>query len=194
MNLIHNKTFFTSDLHFYHKNILQYSNRPFANVEEMNESIISRWNQTVPPDGITFSLGDFSFCKIQKTINILNRLNGKIVLIDGNHDKEIIKNRELILETGKVDILAPYKEININGQFICLFHYGCRVWNKSHRGSWLLYGHSHDSLPPLGKSVDVGVDSTAILGYAPYRPFTFEEIKQFMDNREIYSPDHHREE
>ena len=50
---------FTSDTHFRHANIIKFSGRPFANVEEMNEELIRRWNEAVPDNGIVFHLGDF---------------------------------------------------------------------------------------------------------------------------------------
>ncbi len=151
MNLLPEKTFFTSDLHYGHKNIIQYSNRPFNNVDEMDAALISNWNSVVPSDGVVFSLGDFAFCKIGRIVEILKQLNGTIVMVGGNHDAEIWKNREMLLNSGYVKEITPYREITVGNQFICLFHYGCRVWNKSHRGSWLLYGHSHNSLQVRGR-------------------------------------------
>lgn len=180
------KIYFTSDMHIGHANVIRYSNRPFKDVHEMDEALIANWNATVPKNGIVYSLGDFSFARIERVMEVLEQLNGNIIMVGGNHDHEIWKNRHKLLASGLVKEITPYKEIRVQGQFICLFHYGCRVWNKSHHGSWLLYGHSHDSLPPLGKSVDVGVDSTAILGKAVYRPFTFQEVKAFMDAREAH--------
>ena len=82
--------------------------------------------------------------------------------------------------------IEPYREIKVGEQMICLFHYGCRVWNKAHYGSWMLYGHSHGSLPPYGKSVDVGVDAKFI--HNEYRPTHFEEIQLFME-RQSYQGD-----
>lgn len=179
------KHWFTSDLHWHHKNIIKYSNRPFSSVEDMNEKMIAKWNDNVASNDIVYSLGDFAFGNYEQIWDIISHLNGKIHMITGNHDQTILKNRERLLSSRLVEEITPYKEITLDGQFICLFHYGCRVWNKSHHGSWLLYGHTHDTLPPFGRSVDVGVDSTAILGHAPYRPFSFDEIKQFMENRPI---------
>lgn len=183
---------FTSDVHFFHKNIIKYCNRPFLSVEDMNEALINNWNAVVAPEDNVYSLGDFAMGKIGKIKEVISQLNGNLYMITGNHDEEIIKNSESLIKEGFVKEITPYKEINVNGQFICLFHYGCRVWNKSHRGSWLLYGHSHDSLPPLGKSVDVGVDSTPIFGKALYRPFSFYEIRDFMNRRNTHEADHHQ--
>lgn len=80
------ETFFISDTHFGHKNILEYEKdaRPFKTVEEMNECIIERWNSVVKPKDIVYHLGDFAFGK--HNIRIAERLNGDKKLILGNHD------------------------------------------------------------------------------------------------------------
>jgi calcineurin-like phosphoesterase family protein len=72
------------------------------------------------------------------------------------------------------------------------------IWNKSHRGAWHLYGHSHanaeeglNKLMPERKSFDVGVDNAAVL-LGSYRPFTFEEVKKIMDKKKGCSIDHHK--
>lgn len=183
--------YFSSDPHYFHNNIIKYCKRPFKSVEDMNEQLIQNWNRLVKPDEESFILGDISFARIELTLNVLSRLNGKIHLILGNHDSEIRKNKNMLIETGIVESIQPYKEIRIDGKMIVLFHYGCRVWNKAHHGSYLLFGHSHGSLPPFGRSVDVGVDSTWITGKAEYRPFSLNEINEFMEKREIETEDAH---
>ena len=85
------KVFFTSDTHFYHGNIIRFCNRPFKSVEMMNETIISNWNNTVGQDGIVFHLGDFCLGGSAEWSKILDRLNGKIYLIMGNHDLKNIR-------------------------------------------------------------------------------------------------------
>ncbi len=75
--------------------------------------------------------------------------------------------------------VQDYKELNVEGQKIILFHYGLRTWHHDLRGSWHLYGHSHDKLPPYGKSFDVGVDSWN------FTPLSFEDVKREMDKRPI---------
>lgn len=79
-------TWFTSDHHFGHKNIIEYEkkSRPFETVEEMNEIMIDRWNKVVKPQDKVYHLGDFAFGK--KNIAIAERLNGRKILILGNHD------------------------------------------------------------------------------------------------------------
>ena len=75
--------FFTSDLHFGHKNILKYCNRPWNSVEEMDEGLIQNWNNTVGKDDIIFNLGDFAFASNQRWRELISRLNGKHYLILG---------------------------------------------------------------------------------------------------------------
>lgn len=183
--------FFTSDIHFGHKNIIKYNNRPFSSVAEMDQKIIENWNRVVSQSDTVYHLGDFAFSKIDRIVEILKQLNGNKVMILGNHDDQIKNNKQLLIDNKLVKELSTYKEIKIENQFICLFHYGCRVWNKAHHGSWLLYGHSHGSLPPYGKSTDVGMDAPFILGQPTYRPYSFKEIQAFLNTREIKTEDHH---
>ena len=187
-------TFFTSDTHFFHKNVIKYCNRPFSSIEEMNEKMIELHNNTVSPSDEVFFLGDFAFAKPDKILSVLERLNGTKHLILGNHDKDIEHDQKRFLTNKGFSTISYAREIRREGQKICLFHYGCRVWNKSHHGSWHLFGHSHGTLEPFGKSVDVGVDSPFVTGKPEYRPLSFNEIKQFMDKRNVVKVDHHDED
>lgn len=186
--------FLSSDSHFGHANVIKYSNRPYSNVQEMDEALINNWNRVVPSNGTVYHLGDFAFAKIDQIVRILNRLNGTKVMILGNHDKEIINNKKRIFEdVPSVKMIVPAFELRHNNQKVYLHHYACRVWNSSHHGSLHAFGHSHGSLPPHGKSVDVGVDSPWITGKPEYRPFAFEEFKAFLDTQSISVVDHHGE-
>lgn len=170
---------------FFHANIIRLCNRPFDSVEEMNETLIKNWNAVVKKGDIVWSLGDFSFSSIENTIEIIKRLNGDLHMVLGNHDQKIAQNRKELLATGLVKEICDYKELSWNKQKMCLFHYAQRAWNGSHYGSWQLFGHTHGTMEPYGKSVDVGLDSPYILDQAPYRPFAFEEVSNFMRNREV---------
>ena len=80
------KLFFTSDTHFFHANILTYCSRPFCDVADQTQQLISNWNSVVPEDGNVFMLGDFVHTgDISSVRNIIDRLNGKIWWIMGNH-------------------------------------------------------------------------------------------------------------
>jgi len=79
--------YFTADTHLGHKNVIEYSTRPFINAEEMDEVLIKNWNSLVQPCDEVYHLGDFSFHKPAKTAALLNKLNGQKYLIQGNHDR-----------------------------------------------------------------------------------------------------------
>ena len=81
-------TWFTSDTHFGHTNIIRYSNRPFKDVNHMNEEIIRKWNSVVSPEDTVYHLGDVALGKIDDSLACVGRLNGtKILVDDGNHDR-----------------------------------------------------------------------------------------------------------
>lgn len=176
--------FFTSDPHFDHKKIIQYANRPFDDVQQMNTALIDNWNKTVGPNDEIYCLGDFAFAPPDRMEQIAAQLNGKKYLILGNHDKKLSYGFK-----DQFEWVRHYHEVRDVKPNIMLFHYAMRVWNKSHHGSWHLYGHSHGSLPedPTMKAMDVGVDC-----HPEYRPFSYEEIKQVMDQRGQQTVDHHR--
>ena len=176
----------TSDTHFSHNKILKYCpNRGEVwgeDVIAMNNGLRDNWNHCVRPSDTVYLLGDVTFGHVpEKNVQYLKSLNGKKHLVFGNHDKIIKKNKELFSEV--FESMQDYLEVSINGQHICLFHFAPRVWNKSHRGSWCLWGHSHGGLPPHGLSVDVGIDSKWVTGRYEHRPFSFNEIKAFMDKQ-----------
>lgn len=76
-----------ADTHFGHKNVIKYCNRPFADTDEMERELIERWNNVVAKDDIVYHLGDFSMTHNKdKITEIVSKLNGRIVLIMGNHD------------------------------------------------------------------------------------------------------------
>lgn len=156
--------FFISDTHFFHKNIIKYSNRPFSSVEEMNEQMILRWNQKVKDGDRVFHLGDFGFAPKAKLQGVFDRLNGQKHLIRGNHDHDAEKLY------GWVWVKDMY-EPKINGIKVVMCHYGMRVWNESHRGAIQLYGHSHGTLPGNTQSMDVGVDTGN-----NFYPYSFDEV------------------
>ena len=79
--------FFIADTHFGHANIVKYCGRPFPNSDEMDETIIRNWNAVVSKDDTVYHLGDFSLVKKNRIPEYIDALNGKIILIRGNHDR-----------------------------------------------------------------------------------------------------------
>src|SRR5687767_6005129 len=84
-------TFFTSDTHWGHKNIIKFCSRPYASVEEMDEAMITNWNDRVRPGDTVYHLGDFTFYRREdQQRRIIDSLNGNIKLILGNHDDDLV--------------------------------------------------------------------------------------------------------
>lgn len=164
--------FFTSDTHFGHQNILQYSQRPFKSVEEMDRVLIDNWNNAVAKDDTVYHLGDFAFGEPKRIKEVVNQLNGNIVLIKGNHDRHPEK---------LTDVFGGIYEqlmLKVGGQRVLLNHYPYLCYAGTYnscRATWQLFGHLH--LKPNGTGADferivnsfpfqydVGVD---LNGYAP---------------------------
>lgn len=135
------KVFFTADLHFGHANIIKYSNRQFADVAEMNEEIIRRWNEKVSPEDETYILGDISFMPTFETKILIRRLNGKKYLIVGNHDKKLIRDTEL---RSLFVWIKDYATAVFEKRYFVLFHYPIFSWDQMSHQSIHLYGHVHN--------------------------------------------------
>jgi calcineurin-like phosphoesterase family protein len=168
------REFVTSDEHYGHANIIKFSNRPFKDTDEMTRVIIEKHNAKVPrgPGSLTIHLGDMFWrtLPIGECMNIVSCLHGVHAYVWGNHEEnmrnELLRSMFISAEHIKV--------INWNKHKIVLCHYAMRVWDKSHTGSWMLYGHSHGELSEQGLSFDVGVDSHN------FEPWSMEEIEAKM--------------
>ena len=175
-----------SDFHYGHTNICgprvsswDKGYRNFDSVKDMNDSIVNSVNESVASNDILYFLGDWSFGGEYNIKKLREKLNVKnIIFILGNHDKHIYKYKNLFNE------IHNFLERTINGKRFTLCHYALRVWNKSHHGSFHCYGHSHHSLPEVGRSMDVG--------WCKYRkPLNFDEVIKYLSNKEINFVDHH---
>ena len=158
--------YFTSDQHWGHSRIIDFCNRPFASVHEMNVALTDNWNSVVKKEDTVYHLGDFCFGNPKP---YLEKLNGKIILIRGSHDKRI----KCFPEVHDLFTIRPKNDITI-----VLCHYCLRTWDKSHFNSWHLYGHSHGKLPSIGKSHDVGVDCNN------FTPISLDQIIEIMKTKE----------
>lgn len=97
--------FYIADMHFGHKNVIRYDNRPFDSIEEMDKAMITLWNETVGDNDVVYILGDFSWYKEEKTAFILGCLKGHKVLIRGNHDHispKVARHFERICEYAEI--------------------------------------------------------------------------------------------
>lgn len=125
----------TSDTHFGHANIIKFCNRPYTNVNDMNDSIIHLWNSYIKPEDTVYHLGDFSF----KGKGYFEKLNGNKHLIIGNHDHSETKKK---LAWGWV---KDYYRFEYKDKKIILFHYPIDSWDCMHHGSIHLHGHIHST-------------------------------------------------
>ena len=182
------KVFVTSDSHFNHARIIQYCNRPFQDVSEMNEKLIENWNSVVSKDDVVYHLGDFHLGSYQNVQYFMDRLNFKFLhLVKGNHDKSFCewykRNKPQTCE-----LHDSYLETKIEGHNFTLCHYAMRVFNKSHHGAYHLYGHSHGTLPDDSNSLsfDVGVDCHN------YTPVSLEQVREIMSQKKFKLVDKHK--
>lgn len=170
------KTWFTADHHFFHGRVIKYCDRPYENYRKMNEDLILRWNSKVKKEDIVYHLGDFSFGTSQKMLkDLISKLNGRITLILGNHDKNEARR---YIEAGIYDVLL-FKRLNLGGKNIMMQHYPNFPWTleeKGIRADLIVHGHTHSKekltvelfkdlnesgfkIPPLLERVHVGVDA-----------------------------------
>ena len=133
-------TWFISDSHFFHNNIIKYCNRPFKSVEEMNMKMIESWNSVVKKNDIVWHLGDFALGPNQKkTIpELVSKLNGRINLVLGNHDHNAVK---FYYDAG---FHRVYDRKVIINDFVILSH-APLMFNNENCPFFNIYGHVHDS-------------------------------------------------
>lgn len=112
--------FYTSDLHFGHDNVIRFDKRPFADVEEMDQYIITRWNERVSEDDTVYILGDICHRNSRDSSWYLKQLKGHKILILGNHDNPILKNKSARICLDKVDKMMQVVDEN---RQITLCHY-----------------------------------------------------------------------
>ncbi len=166
-------TWFTSDHHFGHINIIKYCNRPFNSVAHMNSIMESSWNRVVEAGDTVYYLGDFAM-QPRMVAEILPRLNGTKILVAGNHDRchPKIGNPDRWLQTyldaGFVAVHVDL-EMEIGGQSVLLHHFPYRTETEPKQryygqrpvdeGGWLIHGHVHDRWKFSGRQINVSVEN-----------------------------------
>lgn len=193
------QVFFTADLHFGHDRIRDLAGRPFTSVEEMDEALIENWNTVVRrPEDIVWVLGDYALGDRTRGLGYLSRLNGRKMLVSGNHDKCFVgasdgwKHVETYRSVG-FEIVTPWAHTklppvapNEPGRKVFLSHFpydgdsygpdrlsGARLRDE---GAPLIHGHVHEefvvrrSKETRAVQVNVGVD------VHDYRPVSAEQV------------------
>lgn len=178
------KVYFTSDLHFGHANVLYFhperrqemginldmlqANKNLA-VQQMNDWIINKWNNTVDKDDYVYILGDLCLSNKASTERILSKLKGKKYLIRGNHDKSC-KGLERYFEwVGDIrEVKFTHNQfdfIDINEPFcVELCHFPLLGWNRRMHGTIMVHGHTHGCIDKVNTEskelrIDIGFDS-----------------------------------
>lgn len=190
--------YLTSDNHWFHKNILALCHRPFADIDDMNSQLVANWNDVVPTTGHVFVAGDMIHSgNIAMITGLLEKLNGTIYLIMGNHCyqnhfehpviKDLFEGRiydSLSISINDTPIVSGMREMNIY-----ISHYPHVFWPRNHVHA---YGHVHsgpnstssDVVPFHPLRYDVGVDNN---NYKPISYFEYREIilKQINEDGRI---------
>lgn len=170
-------TWFSSDAHLDHRNIIKYCSRPFDSVEEMNEKLIQNWNEVVQDNDDVIYLGDFGLRGPEHLMPYRNRLKGNWrMFIAGNHDRT-----SLISTPGLADHVVKYGEkkvvsFDIDGIKLWLSHCPACVFANDPIN---LYGHTHEKYPlretgNIIQRINIGVDAWN------YYPVSWEQIKELI--------------
>jgi calcineurin-like phosphoesterase family protein len=187
---------FTSDTHFRHRAMAATGKgwRPFATVEEHDETLIENWNRTVRPKDHIWHLGDVGMGEEEDTLNIIRRLNGHIHLIAGNHDpvwpghRNSYEHQRRWIGEGLFESIQAFARRRVGDGNVMLSHMpyegdhnGQDRYNQYRlrdQGSWLLHGHVHDAWTVRGRQINVGVDKWN------WRPVDINQLVAIMRNED----------
>lgn len=187
--------FFWSDTHFNHKcehwRLPLWKARGFSSVEDHNEGLITRWNNTCSTNSVVFHLGDFIFGynSIEQFKAIINRLIFKeLFIMPGNHTsgwKQVFEEQKGMfwrVNSQKVVNFVPnYLEAVFNQQLVVMSHYPILSFNGQSKGSFCLYGHVHGNLHQTGigklysqaRTMEVTVEATPV-------PISMEQVSETL--------------
>ena len=160
------KTWISSDFHWGHTNIMKFcpvSRARFNNdLQYMNETMIRERNDIVQPEDMVYILGDIAFLPVNKSIAVMQRLNGTKILIEGNHDKKALESKEF---RECFEEVHSYLDINYDGHKIIMSHYPFLEWDGMHRGSLHFHGHLHGNKTGQEqfRCKDMGMDATGVI-------------------------------
>jgi calcineurin-like phosphoesterase family protein len=168
-------THFYSDPHYGHKNIIEFCERPFRDVEHMQREMITKYNEVVTDDDVVLWCGDSAMghAPLVRLEHVLNQLNGRKLLVLGNHDKK----PEQMLAVG-FDLVVDQMFLRIAGRRCRVIHYP-PAWadvphhNSKHDGTdryasvrppevpgeIIIHGHTHVKHQREANLIHVGVDA-----------------------------------
>ena len=186
------KIFFTSDTHHGHKNVLTFCQRPFTDIKHQGDELVKNWNSVVRKNDVVFHLGDVCwFNSRHDTKKFLDRLNGTIYVVPGNHDTrkqfELCGDHVTILDDTTAVYIEDHPLMNGSKKPIEIFLSHCPMMTWPHRtyGVPNLFGHIHSGpnskaevdqdLPLWPYQYDVGVDNNN------YTPIELTEVLRIID-------------
>ena len=187
-------TWFTTDLHLGHRNIIDYCDRPFADADAMNRALIDNWNETVADNDTVWVIGDFALGKIAETLPRVTELSGRKILLAGNHDRCWAGHgrraegwTERYFDAGFDEVVHGAATIKIGDRTVLACHFPYRGDSHDHdrfvehrpidKGAWLLHGHVHERWTQQGRMINVGVDATG------FRPISESAVAELIDAR-----------
>ncbi len=184
--------YFTSDTHFSSDRTLELSVRPFRDLDDMDWTMIQRWNDKVPAHASVIHLGDFG------NYDILKYLNGRVCLIMGNYERKEMEDAKISFEKKREELKSFGFDTVFKGESIDEEMLWTKIKSKSGKnglrkvwlcheptlvkdskkigeGEYVLFGHIHgrQKMKPFG--TDVGVDCNN------YTPMSEEDVEFFMN-------------
>jgi calcineurin-like phosphoesterase family protein len=172
--------FFLADTHFDHTNIVTYCGRPFKDSKEMDDTIIRNWNQIVKPEDTVYHLGDFALCRSERYPEYIDVLNGRIILIMGNHDR-----RRTVTFWAKRGIVAYKHPVLFD---VSLNPIEEEYWTLSHEpvdepGIINIHGHTHGNIH-RGEVPEKGIHICVSCEAIGYKPVSLDWVSQEIKRRE----------
>lgn len=144
-------TWFISDTHFGHNNIITYCRPQFSSLDEMEDVIITNWNETVGSQDLVYHLGDFAW-KASDAERVRPKLNGTIRLVVGNHDDIVGYAKAGLFQ--RIDMWRQFRDLNFTASHVPL------RFDQLRHSTFNLHGHVHGNLDGLeGFHRDMSVES-----------------------------------
>lgn len=172
---------FISDIHFGHRNVIEFDHRPFVDVEEMDRTLIKLWNGRVSPEDDVYVIGDFAYRNERSEEWYLRQLRGRKHLIIGNHDGKLLGNEKAM---SYFDTVEKMMHVTDQGEQLQLCHFPIADWNGMHHGSYLIHGHIHnrrDDTYEFMKKREKALNAGCMInGYTPV------SLRELIRNNERY--------
>lgn len=166
--------YYTADLHLGHSRVIEMDNRPFADVDEMDEALICLWNERITAADDVYIVGDFAYRNSRTAAWYLRRLKGRKHLVIGNHDRVTLRDQQAMECFASADKMMLIPD---NKRSVSLCHFPLAEWNGMYRGSYHVFAHVHgiwnDAHQFMSRN-DHALNAGCMLN--GYRPVTLDEL------------------